>query len=153
MIVIGSYLNFEYYQNIIHPLNLTDDNLDDIMASSNPMEIKAKLVEVKDDLISVMERLPESKNPVWLFPTESTNFLRIESDVTIMITSIDKISIVPKDSSAYHTGLLDIHARADSIRENIVDAKGFLHGSASNVFFILIWVYGIIGLAIMWIRK
>ena len=48
------------------------------------------------------------KNPVWIFPTESTNFLRIESDVDSMIGSIDKISTVPTDSSAYHTGMLRI---------------------------------------------
>ena len=49
------------------------------------------------DLVSV--------NPVWLFPTESTNFLRMQNDVKIMIETADKISTIPRDSSAYHTGM------------------------------------------------
>ena len=48
-----------------------------------------------------------AKNPVWIFSTESTNFLRIQSDVETMLATVEKVSTVPKDSSAYHTGMLD----------------------------------------------
>ena len=100
-----------------------------------------------------MEKLPENKNPVWVFPTETTNFLRIENDVNRMITMTEKISTAPKDSSAYHTGLLDIDQRSLYIQENIVDAKGFLYASATNVFFTLVWLFGVTGLTEIWIRK
>jgi len=153
MITIGLYLNFEYYQTTIHPLNLTDDRLDEIIASSDLVEINDDLMEVKDNLVSAMKTLPQNKNPVWLFGTESTNFLKIESDVNNMIVSMEKISFVPKDSSAYHAGILDIHDRADMIGKNIVDAKGFLYASATNMFFTLVWTCGIIGLIIMRTKK
>jgi hypothetical protein len=103
--------------------------------------------------MQVIEKLPEDKNPVWMFPTETTNFLKIENDVNAMITMTDKISTIPKDSSAYHTGLLDIDQRSLYIQENIMDAKGFLYASATNVFFTLVWVLGVVGLTKMWIRK
>jgi len=153
LIVFGFYHTFEYYQNTIHPFILTGDKLDDIISSSDPVEINDKLIEVKENLLSIMETLPENKNPVWLFPTESTNFLKIEKDVDQMITSIEKTSTITNDSSAYYTGLLDIHDRANMIRENISEAQGFLYLSLSNIFFTLIWGWGIVGLTILWIRK
>ena len=146
IIAVGFYLNFEYYQNTIHPLNLANNNLNDIVTSSDHTVISTHLSEIKQNLISVMEKLPENKNPVWMFPTETTNFLRIEDDVNRMITMTEKISIVPKDSSAYHTGMLDIDQRSLYIQENIIDAKGFLYASVANVFFTLVWLIGVTGL-------
>jgi len=153
LIVIGVYLNFEYYQDTIQPLNLIENNLNKIIDTSDEILILNYLSEIKLELHLIMEYLPEDKNPVWFFPTESTNFLRIENNVNGMITMTEKISTVPKDSSVYHTGMMNINDIAEIIRENIADATGFLYGSALNIFFTLIWVYGIIGLAIMWIRK
>jgi hypothetical protein len=153
IIAVGFYLNFEYYQSTIHPLDLANNNLNDIVASSNHNEIQINLSELKQNLMQVIEKLPEDKNPVWMFPTETTNFLKIENDVNAMITMTDKISTIPKDSSAYHTGLLDIDQRSLYIQENIMDAKGFLYASATNVFFTLVWVLGVVGLTKMWIRK
>ena len=153
IIAVGIYLNFEYYQNTIHPLDLANNNLNDIVASSDHTEIQINLSELKQNLMQVTEKLPEDKNPVWLFPTEKTNFLKIESDVNAMIAMTGKISTVPKDSSAYHTGMLDIDQRSLYIQESIVDAKGFLYASATNVFFTLVWVLGVIGLTKVRIRK
>ncbi len=93
-----------------------------------------------------MEKLPESKNPVWIFPTESTNFQRIENDVDTMIASIDKISAVPKDSSAYHTGMLDINGRANNIQTNVMDATPYMYVSVSNMVFSTIWIAAILGI-------
>lgn len=153
IIAVGFYLNFEYYQSTIHPLDLANDDLNDIVVSSDYTEIQINLSDLKQNLMQVMEKLPEDKNPVWLFPTEKTNFLKIESDVNAMIAMTDKISTVPKDSSAYYTGMLDIDQRSLYIQESIVDAKGFLYASTTNVFFTLILFLGITGLTGMWIRK
>jgi len=146
IIAVGFYLNFEYYQSTIHPLNLANNNLNDIVTSSDHTVISTHWSEIKQNLIQVMEKLPESKNPVWMFPTEATNFLRIENDVNTMITMTEKISTVPKDSSAYYTGMLDIGQRSLYIQENIADAKGFLYASTTNVFFTLVWLLGVTGL-------
>ena len=45
-----------------------------------------------------------AKNPVWIFSTESTNFLRIQNNIDTMIISANVISSISKDNSAYHTG-------------------------------------------------
>ncbi|MCH7559866.1 MAG: hypothetical protein IIC67_00600 [Thaumarchaeota archaeon] len=153
IIAVGFYLNFEYYQSTIHPLNLANNNLNDIVTSSEHTVISTHLFEIKQNLMLVMEKLPEDKNPVWMFPTETTNFLRIEDDVNRMITMTKKISTVPKDSSVYYTGILEIDQSSLYIQENIADAKGFLYASATNVFFTLVWLLGVTGLTEVWIRK
>jgi hypothetical protein len=130
-------------------------HFDGIVGSSDPIIIQAHLVAVKQDLAAVMVDMKETqnidgkvigKNPVWIFPTESTNFLRIENDVDSMITSIEKISTVPKDSSGYHTGMLDINSRAALLKENIMDATPYMYVSVSNIVFSAIWIAVIIGI-------
>ncbi|MFB5607737.1 MAG: glycosyl transferase, partial [Candidatus Nitrosomaritimum yanchengensis] len=129
--------------------------LDGIVGTSDPEVIQSHLLEIKKDLATVMVNLEETKNsegevvgknPVWIFPTESTNFLRIESDVDSMIASIEKISTVPKDSSAYHTGMLDINARATLLKTNIMDATPYMYVSVSNIVFSTMWIAVIIGI-------
>jgi len=72
--------------------------------------------------------------------------LRIESDVNIMIASIEKVSTVPKDSSAYHTGMMDISDRALLIKTNLMDATPYMYVSISNIMFSTIWIAAIIGI-------
>ncbi len=153
MIIVGINLNFVFYQNIVPPLYMSMDHLDGVIGSSDPELIRTHLAGLKQELKSIMQSLPEGKNPVWFYPTESTNFLRIESDVNTMITSVEKISAFPKDTLAYHTGIMDISSRASLIKENLSDARGFLYASATNVVFTLIWLAGAMGFAKIWIRE
>ena len=70
-----------------------------------------------------------------------------------MIASIEKISAVPKDSSAYHTGMLDINSRATLLKENLVDATPYMYVSVSNILFSTIWIAAIIGIFVALKRK
>jgi hypothetical protein len=153
LVVFGLSLNFNYYQSTIKPLNLSQDYLGDVVSSSDPIFIHTHLIETKFILAEIARDLPENKNPVWVFPTETTNFQRIEGDVDFMITLITKISTVPKDSSVYHTGMLDINARSMVLKENLDDAKGFLYFSGTNVFFTIMWLIGSIGFTKMWMES
>jgi len=87
-----------------------------------------------------------SRNPVWIFATESTNLLRIQNDVNTIVTSIDKISTVPKDRSAYHTGMLDINSRALLLKTNIMDATPYMYVSVANIMFSTIWIAALLGI-------
>lgn len=153
LIVVGLSLSFNYFQHTIQPLNTSYDHLDEIISSSDPIFIHTHLYELKYRLAEVMRNLPENKNPVWLFPTESTNFLRMQNDVDVMIISVDKISVIPKDSSAYHTGMLDINSRSMVLKNNLLDAREFMYVSPANLSFTLMWLIGIIGTAKMWMKN
>ena len=155
IIIFGAFMAIYGYNTDIYPLDRMRGHFDGIVGSSDPSTIKSHLLSIKQDLSMVIEKMPETtnidgeltgKNPVWIFPTESTNFLRIESDVDSMITSIDKISTVPTDSSAYHTGMLDINSRATLLKENIMDATPYMYVSVSNIVFSTMWIAVIIGI-------
>jgi len=153
LIVIGVYLNFEYHKNVIYPLNLVENNLEKIIGTSDKILISNYLKDIKVLLQIVIEYLPEDKNPVWFFPTESTNFLRINKNIDQMTRSLNEISSFSQDNSPYYTGMLDINDRSSTILENIRDAKGFVYASITNMIFTLMWEIGIVGLIVVKTRK
>ncbi|MCV0391713.1 MAG: glycosyltransferase family 2 protein [Nitrosopumilus sp.] len=155
IIIFGGFMAINGYNTDIYPLDRIRGHLDGIVGSSDPTAIRNHLLAIQTDLAIVMEKVPEvtdangeiiSKNPVWIFATESTNLLRIQNDVNTMIASIDKISTVPKDSSAYHTGMLDLNDRALLLRTNIMDATPYMYVSVANIMFGTIWIAGILGI-------
>ena len=139
IIVIGAYMAFTGYANDVYPLDQSVGFLDRIVATSDPQTIIA-------DINSIKANLPETGNPVWIFPTDSTNFARIQADLDTMLISAEKIAAVPTDSAAYHTGMLDINSRAVLIQENIADAIPYMYVSFSNIIFSSIWIAAILGI-------
>ena len=146
IIVFGAFMAIQGYNDDIYPLDRIRGHLDGIIGSSDPVILQGHLLAIQQDLDMIMEKLPENKNPVWLFPTESTNFQRISDDVASMTASLEKISAVPKDSSAYHTGMLDMNVRANLVKENIMDATPYMYVSVSNMIFSSIWIAAILGI-------
>ena len=139
IIVIGGYMAFTGYANDVYPLDQSVGLLDRILATSNPQTIIA-------DINAIKANLPETGNPVWIFPTDSTNFVRIQSDLDTMLISAEKIAAVPTDSAAYHTGMLDINGRAMTIQTNLADAIPYMYVSFSNIIFSSIWIAAILGI-------
>jgi len=139
IIVIGGYMAFTGYANDVYPLDMSVGLLDRILATSDPQTIIA-------DINAIKANLPETGNPVWIFPTDSTNFARIQADLDTMLISAEKIAAVPTDSAAYHTGMLDINGRAMTIQTNLADAIPYMYVSFSNIIFSSIWIAAILGI-------
>ena len=133
IIVIGGYMAFVGYSTDVYPLDISVGLLDRTMASADPQSI---LVDLK----AIKENLPVNGNPVWIFPTDTTNFARIQTDLNVMIVSAEKITAVPTDSAAYHTGITDIRERASVLHENLADAIPYMYVSFSNIIFSSIWI-------------
>ncbi len=154
IILFGGYMAFSGYQSDVYPLDLMRGYMTAIIGSSDPDEISAHLVATQAQLDIVLEKLPEttsasgiiSKNPVWMFPTESTNFLRIQKDVNNLMVTVEQLSAIPKDSSTYNTGMLDINDRAMSLRVDIMDATPYMYVQIQNIIFSVIWIVAIIGI-------
>jgi len=161
IIIFGGYMAISGYNTDIYPLDRIRGNLDGIVSSSDPVVIRNHLVAIEADLDLVMANLPEttnesgivSKNPVWLFGTESTNFIRIQNNIDTMFAGLDEISSIPKDNSAYHTGMLDINGRAALLKINIMDATPYMYVSPANMMFSVIWIAAIIGIFVLLKRK
>ena len=97
IIIFGGYMAISGYNTDIYPLDRIRGNLDGIVSSSDPAVIRDHLVAIQNDLDLVMINLPETinesgkvvaKNPVWIFGTESTNFLRIQNNIDTMFTGV-----------------------------------------------------------------
>ncbi len=155
IIVFGGYMAIVGYNDDIYPLDRIRGNLNGVVGSSDPEMIREYLNEIQSDLSLVMTDLQAktdtngkivSKNPVWLFPTEATNFIRIQNAVNTMHETVEHISSVPKDSSDFHTGMIDINDRALSLRTDIMDATPYMYVSLSNMLFSIVWVAAIIGI-------
>lgn len=162
IIIFGGYMAISGYNSDIYPLDRIRGNLDGIGTSSDPNIIRDHLVAIQGDLDIVMVNLPEtldsegkviSRNPVWIFGTESTNFLRIQNNIDTMFTGVDEISNIPKDNSAYHTSMLDIKERALLLNINIMDATPYMYVSPANMMLSAIWIAAIIGIFAVLKRK
>ena len=162
IIVFGGYMAISGYNTDIYPLDRIRGNLDGVITSSDPLVIHDHLVSIQSDLDLVMTNLPETldtngkviaKNPVWLFSTESTNFLRIQNNIATMVASVNEISSISKDNSAYHTGMIDITDRALLLKINIMDATPSMYVSPANIISSIIWVTAIVGIFSVLKRK
>lgn len=146
IICFGAYLAYTGYQNDVYPMDLSIGLFDRIMASSEPQTIMT-------DINAIKEYLPAVGNPVWIFPTDTTNFTRIQADLSVMLASAEKISVVPRDSSAFHTGMMDVSLRAEIIQKQIMDMVPYMYASISNILFASIWIAVIIGIFAILKRK
>jgi len=143
------------YNSDIYPLDRIRGNLDGVGSSFDPVIIREHLVAIQADLDLVMTNIPETidengnviaKNPVWIFGTESTNFLRIQNDIDTMLAGLDEISSLSKGNSAYHTWMIDIHARAFLLQINIMDVIPHMYVRPENVIYGTIWIAAIVGI-------
>ncbi len=155
IIIFGGYMAISGYNSDIYPLDRIRGNLDGIVSSSDPDMIRDHLVAIQTDLDVVMVNLPDtinaegivvSKNPVWIFGTESTNFLRIQNNIDEMIVDLDAISSISPITDDYGVGMLDINDRSLTLRTNIMDATPYMYVSPANMMFSVIWIAAIIGI-------
>ena len=155
LIIFGVYMAFAGYNSDIYPLDRIRGNLDGVVSSSDPQTIRNHLDAIQVDLNAVIVNLPKtldsegeiiSRNPVWIFGTESTNFVRIQNNLDTLFIGLNEISDIPKDNSAYHTGMLDIKQNASLLKINIMDATPYMYVSLANMIFSGVWIAAIIGI-------
>ena len=146
IICFGAYTGYVGYQDDVYPVDLSIGLLDRVMASAEPKTILA-------DIKTIKGYLPAEGNPVYLFPTDTTNFARIQADLDVMLASTEKISAVPRDSSAFHTGMMDLSLRAEILQENLMDIVPYMYASISNIIFTCFWIVAIIGIFVILKRK
>jgi hypothetical protein len=145
-IIFGVIVAFEGYKNSVYPLEESRGILSRIQATSDPQQLMT-------DLRTVKVLLPKEGNPVWIFPTDSTDFGLIQKDLDTMIGTVDKISTSSQDSAAFNTGMLNVHYMASMVDLNLLDAIPYMYVSFSNVIFSSVWIAAIIGIFAIIKRK
>ena len=146
IIIFGAYMAYNGYKTDVYPLDLSRGALDRIAAGNLPNSML-------QDLQTIKQSLPKDGNPVWIFPTATTDFERIQSDIDSMISSVEGVKNEPVNSEAFNTVMLDIHYRAIQLRQNLMDATPYMYASFSNIVFSSIWIAAILGIFAILKRK
>ena len=97
--------------------------------------------------------LPSEGNPVWLFPTDETDFALIQQSLEKMGQTSEELASVDRSSAAYHTGMTSIHLSAIELRQNIVDATPYMYVSITNIVLGCVWMVAILGVFAVLKRK
>ncbi len=146
LIVFAAFMAYTGYANDVYPMDLSRGLLDRVMVSSDPQTIVA-------DLKAIKEHLPEEGNPVWTFPTASTDFGLWQKDLDVMIETAELMAALPKDSSVFNTGMIDISFRAKELQENVMDATPYMYVSYINIVMTAVWIAAILGIFTVLKRK
>lgn len=146
IIAFGGYMAYVGYQSDVYPLDQSRGLLDRIAASKDPESILADLREIK-------QHLPVKGNPVWIFPTDTTDFGRIQEDVDSMIANVEELTGEPSNKADFNTAMLHLQVGAIQIRQNLMDATPYMYASFSNIVFSSVWVAAILGIFAIMKRK
>ena len=133
LIIFAAYMAYTGYENDVYPIDLSRGLLDRIMVSSNPETIVA-------DLKAIQVYLPEEGNPVWIFRTDSSDWGRIQADLDNMIVNVLLLASLPRDSSVFNTGMIDVSDRALVLQESLEDLTPYVYVDFMNIVFTTVWI-------------
>ena len=137
LIIFAAYMAYTGYENDVYPIDLSRGLLDRIMVSSNPETIVA-------DLKAIQVHLPEDGNPVWIFRTDSSDWGRIQADLDDMIVNVQLLASLPRDSSVFNTGMIDVSDRALVLQESLEDLTPYVYVDFMNIVLTTVWIAGIL---------
>ncbi|MCZ6583811.1 MAG: glycosyltransferase family 2 protein [Thaumarchaeota archaeon] len=137
LIIFAAYMAYTGYENDVYPIDLSRGLLDRIMVSSNPKTIVA-------DLKAIQVYLPEDGNPVWIFRTDSSDWGRIQADLDDMIVNVQLLASLPRDSSVFNTGMIDVSDRALVLQESLEDLTPYVYVDFMNIVLTTVWIAGIL---------
>jgi len=139
LIIFAAYMAYTGYENDVYPIDLSRGLLDRIMVSSNPETIVA-------DLKAIQVYLPEEGNPVWIFRTDSSDWGRIQADLDDMIVNVQLLASLPRDSSVFNTGMIDVSDRALVLQESLEDLTPYVYVDFMNIVLTTVWIAGILAI-------
>jgi hypothetical protein len=70
-----------------------------------------------------------------------------------MITNVELLASVPKDSSVFNTGMIDLSDRSLVLQENLEDITPYLYVNFINIVFTAAWIAAILGIFTVLKRK
>jgi hypothetical protein len=139
LMVAGIAMASYGYQISIYPVDSGLGYLDRAESAQTPEELANYVIAAKREL-------PKSGNPVWAFPTPRTDFGLIQLELDRIVSRANSIANVEPHSSAYNTGMNDMHVTLDAIQESIIDALPYMYVSTTNMVMSVVWVAVILGL-------
>jgi hypothetical protein len=110
----------------------------------------AQTAEALASFVSKAEmELPESGNPVWVFPTAKTDLTLIQGNLNDIVTRANSIASVEPHSAEYNSGMLDIHGSLEIIQQDMIDAMPYFYVSFTNIMLSVVWIAIILALFVL----
>lgn len=138
-LMFGAGMAYYGYATAIYPIDMALGNLARAESASSPSELA-------DYVSAAKTTLPKQGNPVWSFPTSRTDFGLIQEELDRIMSRANSISSVEPHSSAYNTGLTDMHMSVDAIQENLIEAMPYMYVSTTNIAMSAVWIAVILGI-------
>ena len=138
-LVLGAGVAFYGYTVTIYPLNTAAGYLVLAETSQSPEQM-AEYLSLASHL------LPQSGNPVWLFPTPRTDFANIQMSITSFELRSKVLSNIGPEKEEYNAEMLDIKQGIEVTKLNIVEAVPYSYISIANIASGGAWVAVIMGI-------
>src|SRR5574341_326751 len=139
LFVLAAGLSYYGYANTVYPVDRALGNLARAASTQTPYELADYIRAAKIDL-------PKSGNPVWAFPTARTDFGLIQLELDRVLSRANSIASLEPHSSAYSTGMSDIHVTLFAMQKDIIDAIPYMYVSTTNMAISAVWIAIILGL-------
>lgn len=139
LIVFGVYLSNWAYSSYLWKMDAARILLSSMQSTSDPSSIES-------DIKAIKMTLPDDGNPVWLFPTDDTDFRIIQEDLQTMLQTANNIAGISSDDNGFHSGMLNIHAQATTITFNLLDAESKVWVSPAFLLANSLWMVGVAGM-------
>ncbi|MCS7137284.1 MAG: glycosyltransferase [Candidatus Caldarchaeum sp.] len=96
--------------------------------------------EIAGYIEKALEILPETGNPVWIFPTPRTDFSLITKDLQGLLTTASSLTKIQSDSPTYQQGLDQLKDSLKTIREQVSEAAPFYLISPLSLILATSWL-------------
>jgi cellulose synthase/poly-beta-1,6-N-acetylglucosamine synthase-like glycosyltransferase len=132
-ISFGAGVAYYGYQQTVYPI----DEAAGYLSRAQTSQTTEMLVS---NIMHVQQLLPKHGNPVWSFSTPRTDFGLLQNDLAAIISRANSMSSQGANTSAYNTGLQDMHASIKMLQTNIQETIPYLYVSFTNVILSIIWI-------------
>ena len=136
-LIFGGAIAFVGYQKTIYPLS-TSASLLVLAESSQTPDQMAEYANI------AKEFLPQSGNPVWLFPTPRTDYSTIQQALSEVVKRSDAMSTMVPHSEEYNTEMSDLRHGIEIVKANIQESIPYSYISISNMLIGGVWVGAIL---------
>lgn len=139
LFVLAAALSYYGYATTVYPVDRALGNLARAASTQTPYELAEFVRAAKIDL-------PREGNPVWAFPTARTDFGLIQLELDRVLSRANSIASLEPHSSAYNTGMNDVHLTLIAMQKDIIDAIPYMYVSITNIAVSAVWMGIILGL-------
>ena len=133
ILVFGVVMTYIGYSETVYPLEKAKGYFSRSLSSPSP-EI------ILDYLASVKPLIPNEGNPVWVFPTATTDFGLIHKDISLIMDRLRLLSTLSRDSVAFNTGLMDVRGELTTLEEQITTVQPYVFVSFQNLILSVLWI-------------